>query len=53
MKWSQGAIFLIFLLCVGWVNGMAQNFGTWTLDKDSEKWVETTLKKLSLDEKIG
>ncbi len=31
----------------------AQTFGPRPLDKEGQKWVESTLKEMTLDEKIG
>ncbi len=44
---------LSLLLCVGFTKPMAQNQGPQPLDKDAEKWVQSTLKSLTMDERIG
>jgi beta-N-acetylhexosaminidase len=53
MRLPHAVIFLIVFSSIGIIPLLAQSSGTWTLDKDAEKWVETTLKTLSRDEKIG
>ena len=47
---------LIPALCFAVVAGvalLAQSAPPLALDKDGEKWVQATLKKMTLDEKVG
>lgn len=53
MKIKIAALFFIILISFGLANLMAQRSSSKPLDKDQEKWIENTLKSLTLDEKIG
>jgi beta-N-acetylhexosaminidase len=53
MRLPHAVILFIVFSFIGIIHNKAQSSGTWSLDKEAEKWVEVTLKTLSQDEKIG